>query len=191
MIPARAAIWINAILFQLVWISTVAGAARGAWWVGPVAVGAFAAYEFARGGHARADALLILLAVALGFAADSLLVQAHFASYASAVPSDRYAPIWILALWANFALTLNHSLAWLQSRPGLAAVLGAIGAPLSYFFAARSWHALLLADPIALTLALLAAIWAVATPLLCEAGSRLNHSHAAASAAMPTGGFHR
>ena len=190
MIAARAGIWINAILFQLVWISTVAGAASGAWWVGPVAVGAFVAYEFARGGHARADALLILLAVALGFAADSLLVQAHFANYAAAIPSDRYAPIWILALWANFALTLNHSLAWLQSRPALAAVLGAVGAPLSYFFAAHSWHALTLADPLALTLALLAAIWAVVTPLLCETALRLNRSHAPASAVKPAGGLY-
>ncbi|MGH8121425.1 MAG: DUF2878 domain-containing protein [Rudaea sp.] len=186
---ARTAIWTNAILFQFAWMVTVAGAARGAWWAGPIAVGVFATYQLVRGGHARADALLILLAVALGFGADSLLVQCHFASYAAAVPSDRYAPIWILALWANFALTLNHSLAWLQSRPLLAAVLGTVGAPLSYFFAARSWHALTLADPLATTLALLAAIWAVVTPLLCEAALRLNRSHAA-SAVKPAAGLY-
>ena len=187
---ARAAIWINAILFQFVWMVTVAGAARGAWWVGAIAVGAFAVYEFVCGGRAREDALLILLAIVLGFFADSLLVETNFASYAAAVPSDRFAPIWILALWANFALTLNHSLAWLQSRPALAAVLGAAGAPLSYYFAARSWHALTLAGPLAPTLALLAAIWAVATPLLCEAALRLNRSHAAASAAKAAGGLY-
>lgn len=188
---ARASIWINAIFFQLVWIASVGGAARGAWWAGPLAVGVFAAYQFARGGHAKADVLLILLAIALGFAADSLLVQYHFASYAAALPSDRYAPIWILALWANFALTLNHSLAWLQSRPWLAAALGAIGAPLSYFFAARSWHALTLADPLATTLALPAAIWAIVTPLLCEAAARLSRSRTTARAAISIGELHR
>ena len=188
---SRAAIWINAILFQLVWMITVGGAACGLWWAGPLAVGAFAAYQITCGGHVRVDALLILFAVALGFIADSLLVQYGFASYASAVPSGRYAPVWILALWANFVLTLNHSLAWLQSRPALAAALGAIGAPLSYFFAAHSWHALTLADPLAKSLALLAAIWAIVTPLLCEAASRLNRSQVAPGNAIPAGELRR
>ena len=182
---SRAAIWINAILFQFVWMITVGCAARGLWWAGPLAVGAFAAYQIACGGHARADALLILLAVALGFVADSLLVQYGVASYAAPVPSERFAPVWILALWANFALSLNHSLAWLQSRPVFAAVLGAVGAPLSYFFAARSWHALSLADPLAMSLALLAVIWAIVTPLLCEIASRPNRSQAASATAIP------
>ena len=35
------------------------------------------------------------------------------------------APLWILALWAAFALTLTRSLAWLMRRPWLAALFGA------------------------------------------------------------------
>ncbi len=139
----------------------------------------------------KADVLLILLAIALGFAADSLLVAIPFRQLCRSAAVGPLAPIWILALWANFALTLNHSLAWLQSRPWLAAALGAIGAPLAYFFAARSWHALTLADPLATTLALLAAIWAIVTPLLCEAAARLSRSRTTARAAISIGELHR
>ena len=46
------------------------------------------------------------------------------------------APLWILCLWAAFALTLTRSLAWLMRRPWLAALLGALGAPLAYASAA-------------------------------------------------------
>lgn len=38
---------------------------------------------------------------------------------------------------AVMALTLNHSLAWLQSRLLLAALLGGVTSPLSYLAAAK------------------------------------------------------
>ena len=183
-----AAIWINAVAFQLVWIASVGGAARGLWWAAPLAAGAFAAYELLCGATARADAILILLAMVLGFVADSAVVQAGLADYTSALPSVRFAPLWIVALWANFALTLNHSLAWLQGRPWLAAALGAVGAPLSYFFAAHTWHALTLTEPLLITLGALGAIWAVVTPLLCQIAARLNRPTGSLDAALAVRG---
>ncbi len=42
-------------------------------------------------------------------------------------------PLWILLLYPLFFLQMNHSLKWLIGRPALAAVLGFIFAPLSYF----------------------------------------------------------
>lgn len=166
-------VWINAIAFQLVWLMSVAGAARGIGWIGPLATLVFAAYTLARGGHARADVLLVAIAATLGFALDSAWAHYRVIAYSAAFPSAAIAPLWIVALWANFALSLNHSLAWLQSRPLLAVLFGALGGPLSYFFAERTWHAVTLAAPLAVTLSMLSLTWALVTPFLCIAARRL------------------
>jgi hypothetical protein len=39
----------------------------------------------------------------------------------------------MVALWAAFATTLNVSLRPLHRRPGMAAMLGAVAAPLAYY----------------------------------------------------------
>lgn len=165
--------WINALLFQLVWFTTVTGAAHGAWWIGPLATTGFAGWQLRSGNHARADLALIALVLPIGFIADSLLAHAQWVLYASAVPSENYAPIWILALWASLALTLNHSLAFLKRNLWLAAALGAIGAPLSFYFAAHTWHAVAFGQSAARSLAAIAAIWVVVTPLLVWAARAL------------------
>ncbi|MDY7117417.1 DUF2878 domain-containing protein [Halomonas sp. SSL-5] len=46
-------------------------------------------------------------------------------------------PAWLWLLWPLFATLLHHSLAWLWSRPWLAALGGAIGGPLSYYAGAE------------------------------------------------------
>ena len=169
----RAGTWINAIAFQIAWSCAVAGAAYGAWWAGPLAVGVFAGYQLVVSRSARNDACLIVFALVLGGIADSWLAHAQLVRYASPWPSEEVAPIWILALWVNLALTLNHSLAFLQRNLYIAAILGALGAPLSYLIAARAWHAVWLAEPLATTLLTIAALWAIATPVLCALARRL------------------
>jgi len=46
-------------------------------------------------------------------------------------------PLWLVVLWLLFNGTLFHSLAFLQQRLALAAVLGAIAGPLSYLAGMR------------------------------------------------------
>ncbi|HEY0230295.1 MAG TPA: DUF2878 domain-containing protein [Dokdonella sp.] len=169
----RADVWINAIVFEIVWLAAVGGAGHGLWWAGPLALSVFFGYQVRASPLARADGMLVALACAVGFLADSMLALSGLVGYASPLPSAHFAPLWIVALWANLALTLNHSLAFLQERLPLAAVLGAIAAPLSYFFAEQAWHAVVLAPPLATTLLVLAASWAVLMPLLVAAARRL------------------
>lgn len=119
---------------------------------------------------------LLLLAFGLGLIADSLLARAGLVSYASPIPSSHWAPFWILALWINFALTLNHSMAWLKAKPWLACLFGAVGGPLSYFFAARTWHAVTLIESVPLALGVIAVTWAIVTPLLCRVAQRVSRS---------------
>ncbi|MEP6940250.1 MAG: DUF2878 domain-containing protein [Rudaea sp.] len=181
-------IWVNAIVFQLAWLLTVAAAGRGLGWVGPLVTVAFAAYTLACGGNARADRLLVCVAATLGFALDSLWACSHVIEYAATFPAVKIAPLWIVALWVNFALSLNHSLAWLLQRPLLAVLFGAVGGPLSYFIADRSWHAVALGAPLASTLSLLALAWAIVTPLLCILARRLRATASPAfSPVLPVG----
>jgi hypothetical protein len=78
------------------------------------------------------------------------------------------APIWMLCLWLGFATTLISSLYWCADRPLLAAVLGAIAGPCSYWGgAALSGSSFLL--PALQVLAIEACLWALLLPALLRA----------------------
>lgn len=165
-------LWINAIGYQATWFAAIGGAAAGWWWAGPLALILFAAWQLPRSAQRGADARLAGCAAALGFVVDSLFAQTGLLSYSAAVPWPELAPLWIVALWASFALTLNHSLAYLKNHPPLAALLGAVGAPLAYSAAARS-GALAFPEAPLVTLCWLAASWAVLAPALAALAARL------------------
>lgn len=158
-------------LFQLAWLACVAQAARGRPALGVAAVAGFVLLQFARSSRRSADALLLALALALGLAWDTGLLQGGVVRYAAPGPVSGVAPAWILALWVLFAAVLRGPLRWLQGRPWLAALLGAVGGPASYAAAARLGACAFPDRPLALLL--LAIGWALVTPSLVEAARRL------------------
>lgn len=160
--------WLNFIFMQLVWFAAVGGAGRGIAWAGPLAFVAFAAAHFAFAPRVPGEWRLMAAAILLGGATDSLMTAAGFATYASPVPSTQLAPVWIIALWAGFALTLNHSLAWMTRRPLMAALIGGVVGPLSYLGAGRLFNAVTFAEPLLRSLAVLGACWFVAMLVLCH-----------------------
>lgn len=151
----------NFAAFQATWFAAVIGAGRGHAGWGVAAVALFAALQLRMQRTRRADLRLLAVAGMAGFALDSALVATGLLRYAAPWPLAGLAPAWIVALWMGLALTLNHSLRWLRSRPWLAGALGALAAPLSYLGAARGWQAVAFAPPVAGTLAIVAACWAV------------------------------
>jgi hypothetical protein len=157
--------WLNVIASQLLWLAAVACAAHGYWWLGPLAFLAFALVQLAPRYRARGDVMLMLMALPVGLVVDSTMAATGLLHYASPVPSMHYAPVWILALWMGFALTFNHSLAWLMHRPAAATVLGAIVGPLSYWFASRSWGAVGFTEPLGKVLITLGLLWGAAMGL--------------------------
>lgn len=156
----------NAVSFQLVWLATVAGAANGLWWAGPLAALMFAAWQLPLSAQPKADLKLMLCAAAAGFVIDSLLVIAGLLRFETAVPWSGLAPVWIVSLWVAFALTLNHSLSALKQRPTLAVGLGLVGGPLAYWVAASAWKAVQLGPSAVVALAVIGLVWALATPAL-------------------------
>jgi len=123
----------------------------------------------------RRDLLPVAACIAIGFLCDSVFAATGLVRYASPGPWPQLAPMWIVALWAGLGLTLQHSLAFLQSRLWLAALLGAVAAPMSYYAAARAWQAIDLAQPLAMTLSILAITWALVLPLVVLIARRQQH----------------
>lgn len=167
--------FLNFLFFQICWCACVWGGAQGHWWLGLVAVALFGAYEFARSEAWAADLKLVLLVLVAGIVLDSFYVQAGLLRYATPVPVDTIAPVWIWAMWVSFALTLNHSMAWLKGKTWLAVAFGAIGGPLAYYIAGRAWDAVFFdTSRLALVFGVIAVAWAIATPLLLKLADRFN-----------------
>ena len=124
--------WLNMLWMQALWFGAVIGAAREQLWLAPVVMIGFAFWELRPGRRVYGDFQLMLVAVLIGLILDTTWVRLGWLEFAAGWVFSERAPLWILLLWAGLALTLNHSLAWLQSRLVLAAVLGGVSSPLSY-----------------------------------------------------------
>lgn len=165
--------WFNLLGYQAVWFAAVLGAARGLVWPALVAAALFALAHFGLPGARRADARLLLCSVVVGALMDGGLAMSGWLAYAAAPAA--WPPLWILAIWASFALTLNHSLAYLQAHRLATVLLGAIGGPLAYLGAQRL-GAVVFAAPDWRALAALALAWSVALPALTQLARRWSDS---------------
>lgn len=185
-------VWANAIGYQIVWFSAVIGAGRGLWWPGVSAAIVFVLLHLALCRQTPAqravDIRLMLVALLCGLIMDGGLARSGLADYAAdpLAMSSGGPPLWILAIWASFALTLRHSMTFLLGRPLVGLLLGAIGGPLAYLGAARGWGAIAFAEPRWMAIFALVAGWAIAIPLLTMLASRWSSS-ATSSAILPAG----
>lgn len=167
--------WSNLIGYHVVWFCAVMGAAHGLTWPSVAAFVGFAAWQLGISRQRRLEAKLMALAVGCGLLLDGSLAASGWLDYATsafAIPPGG-APLWILAMWASFALMLTQALQFLQQRLWLAGVLGAIVGPLTYWCAARAWHVVAFAPPDWRGLLGLAIGWGLAMPLLAATARRL------------------
>ena len=163
---------INLIGFKVGWVSSVMGAAAQMPWLGP-AVFALIAFVHLRQAHRpELELCLVIAAGTIGICFDSLIVAMGWVMYPSGQLSPMLAPYWIVTMWMLFATTLNRSMAWLKGRAALAAILGAIAGPASYY-AGQKLGAIELVEPIA-ALSALAIGWAIIMPLLMVIAERLD-----------------
>jgi hypothetical protein len=124
---------INVIAFKIGWIAAVLGGANGMALVGTAIVFcAIAVHLFVVEEPSRELTLIILVGL-IGLCSDSILVAAGWLSYSNGTLLPGLAPYWIVAMWMLFATTLNVTFRWLQNRLALAAAIGAISGPASYY----------------------------------------------------------
>ena len=162
--------------FKVVWLSTVLGAANGAYWLGLAALLVFAVVQIRFSRMRRCEVLVLATGLGLGFVLETAMHLAGWIAYAPGWPHPVLAPLWILALWGSFSLMSVDGLAWLRGRRLLAAVLGAVGAPFAYFggisLGAGSDASIQFYVAVGL-------FYAAATPLLVELGGALKSGEAA------------
>jgi len=170
--PSRAAWIVSLVTFQAAWFAAVLGAAHRRPVLGTACVAAAVAGHVALARRPREELAFVFAVAGGGFLVESLgLVQGHIV-YASGQPVAWLAPYWIVALWALLATAPNVTLRWLKDRLVLAAVLGAICGPASFFAGVRLGGARFLdAAPALVTLAV---TWAVLMPALMALSTRLD-----------------
>lgn len=179
--PRTPSVALNVVLFQAGWFACVLSAAQGQPWIGAAAAAVIVAWHTLRAPRPAPEFTLVALVVLLGALWDSVLVMLGWIAYPSGTLIQGAAPHWILALWALFATSLNVSMRWLKQRLLLAALLGAISGPLSYWAASRLGAAVLV-EPLPIVIAL-AAGWALIMPALMWLSMRYDGMAASPEAA--------
>jgi hypothetical protein len=155
--------------FHVFWLVAVGGAARGLPWAGLLALPVLLAVHarLVPADERRRELAFAVAVGVLGGALDSALKWLAVTRYPSSegVWTWTVVPPFIAGLWAAFATLPRFSLRWLVGRPALAALLGAVGGPLSFAAGVRLGAVGVGPTP-ALTWGVLALEYALATPLL-------------------------
>jgi hypothetical protein len=154
----------NAILFQIGWFACVLSAANNLAWLGSLAAAGILTIHLRRAVDCITEMKMIALVTVIGILWDSALMRTEFYQFTDGVLIAGIVPYWLIALWAVFATTLNLSLRWLKHRKILAAALGFIAGPASYY-AGHMLGAIEFSNT-TMALMLTAIGWAVILPLI-------------------------
>ncbi len=168
--PDRRWLIANIVLVQAGWLACVLGAAHGLPWFGTLAMLAILAWHLSRAPRRLVELRLVAATVALGIVLDGTLLASGAVQFPNGQWFTQLTPHWMMALWAEFAMSLNVSLRWLRHRAWLAAALGAVAGPMS-FLAGMRLGAVQIVHP-TVALAMLALGWAVLMPLLLALSKR-------------------
>lgn len=121
---------ISVLLMQAVWFTCVLGGTLWGWASLLVFLGCYL-WLF---GLSSRDALCIGSIAIIGFAVDCAISFMELMIYPDKnVFSFIPLPGWMAALWIAFATLFQHGLQWLRHRPLLAAAIGSIAGPLTYY----------------------------------------------------------
>lgn len=129
---------LNFILFQTAWFITILSAANGKPYVGVLFTMIWMLSHLFLAEEKRSSELtLIIFTVIIAYLLESALVIAGLITYPEQALIGSPAPVWMLTLWINLALTINYSMSWLRKRYLTAALLASIAGPLTYFAGER------------------------------------------------------
>lgn len=160
-------IWVNALVFQLVWFTSIL-LQLDSW---PIALLLLIGHFYLIPNR-RYDLTLMLGVSLVGIILDSALSALQLFVFAD----QALIPVWLVFIWFHFALCLNHSLAWLRRIPlALVAVIGAIAGPASYLAGYRL-GAVELPYGSVISGLVLAVLWALLLPVFVQYSAKLKLS---------------
>jgi len=156
------------------WFACILGAAHGRHWLGaPVVTILLVLHLVTRATRStRRILMIVLVSVLFGFCFDSLLILIGVYTPARWVLPAPFATIWLMVLWANFALIVDVPLGRLQDHLVLAAVFGGIFGPVAYLGGQR-FGAIQIAEPAAFNIVVLTVAWALGLAALMFLARRL------------------
>ena len=160
---------LNLTLFKAGWLASVFAAAASAPIVGTAVIGLAVAVHLLRSTAPQHEIRLLVLAAAIGFLWESLLVSAGIVQYGTNAALAGTAPYWIVAMWVLFATTLNVGMRWLRRNLLIASIFGGLGGPMS-FLAGEKAGAVSFSDT-STALIVIGLGWAVLLPLLVRYAS--------------------
>ena len=149
----------NLIGFQVCWWLCILGVRFQFPFLGPVCMVVFLLIHCFGFRVEKSELKLILLVSLIGTLIDSMLAYSGIVEYEGTYSSLEWlAPLWITAMWAGFASTVNHSLAWLKERPFITITMGFIAGPVAYL-TAEKFGAITMNGSAVMKNSLLAIIW--------------------------------
>ena len=154
---------LNFIAFQIGWFSAVLGAGHGMPWLGVAVIPLVLLFNLVMTAEWKNELAIAAAAAVAGFVVDTGLTAAGTFTPVPFLLPRPFSPLWMVALWANQAMTLNSCMAWLRGRYLAGALFGAIGGPLAYLSGAKLGAASI---PSMRGLLVLGITWAVAFPVL-------------------------
>lgn len=169
----RHTLLINYALYQIGWFACVLG---GAWhrpWTGFLIAALMIGVHLALSVERALEARLIVLAIGVGAMVEMFQIASGTYHFTSGTIINAVPPLWLLAMWAQFATTFRFSLRSVIARPASAAVFGAIGGPIA-FLAGERLGAVILLPPFSLGLLRLSISWAVAVVLFSAVMRRVS-----------------
>ena len=156
---------INMAWMQALWFAAVIGAAHKQTWPAVIILLTFAWWQLEPSRRQSSDLQIIPVAVFIGMVLDSSWIKLGWIQFSNPEPVPHMAPIWILLLWTGLALTVNHSLGWLQGKLVLAGSVSGLVSPFSYLAAQRLGAVHIISDSWSWFFGL-AICWALALPFL-------------------------
>jgi len=162
---------LNAVANQVGWFACVLGAAAGWGAAGAAVALALVLLHLVFASRPEVEWPLVLVAGGLGLVIDTLHADFGVLEF-KGHEAGAVAPLWIFALWVQFATTLRFCMSWLSRRYVLASMFGLIGGPLA-FLGGERLGAATFGEPRFWSLAVVAASWSVALPLLVAVSDRM------------------
>ncbi len=167
---------LNFLMFYIGWGFCLSGVVTGRPFLGPVVVAVLLLSHLIRV-RFRLDEMILIMTVAFfGTLCDTAFLNLGLIDYRAGYESLPWlAPLWVTAIWALFAISVNHSMIWLRFNLSFAVLFGMGGGIVSYFAAARLGAAEFYPS-LAVVLVIIGLVWAVIMPIIVLWGKWLENT---------------